>query len=123
METRILTPVPPIGRVCPEGSFSYPVGFGGEDFGTLMIRYNVPFDSMQAANPNMSASPLDAGQFVCIPQNGINPICTNGSYTIPAGESLGSLPAQLGGDIYSILRANPTLRPSEFSGGVTICRP
>lgn len=116
-------PVPPIGQICPAGSVSYPVGFGGEDFASLMVRYNVSYREMRAANPGISASPLEAGQFVCIPQAGSRPSCRNGSYTIQFGESLGTLPPVLNADIYAILRANPGLQPSQFTAGTTICRP
>lgn len=120
-ETRILQIVPPIGTICPAGSVSYPVGFGGEDFATLMIRYNVPYTQMQNVNPDISASPLEPGQLVCIPQ--LNTTCTNGRYIMQPGQSLGTLPATLNADIYSILRANPCIRPSDFTNGTVICRP
>lgn len=123
MESRFVRPVPPIGRICPEGSISYPVGFGGEDYASIMIRYNVPFQDMQAVNPGISASPLEPGQFACIPQGSARPSCSNGSYTIQPGESIGTLPPRLNADIYAILRSNPTLPPSAFTDGTTICRP
>ncbi len=109
---------------CPEG---YTAGFvqQGESFATLLLRHNVSYNAMRAANPNLSTGLPTPGTFYCAPPEGSRRSCPYGSrtYVMRQGETFNSVLRTLNATAASLLRANPDLAPGDFLPGRVICAP
>lgn len=112
---------PPAGQ-CPPGYVRKRVAFG-QTLQDILTQNDVSLQSLQSANPALNLSRLAPGQAYCLPPSSLI-TCENGSlYTLRSGESLSSLAAGTRRTIEALLRANPTLAPSDFVSGRTVCVP
>lgn len=113
---------PPQG--CPSNSITIimPMGWG---FGTVLTRYGISFNALQAANPGLNIEAIPAGQRLCIPPAGSRQLCGMGmrSHVIDRGETLDSLARRFGISVSRLLRINADLAPADFIAGRVICAP
>lgn len=109
--------------VCPAGYTRQSVS-SGDTYADLLIRHNVSYRAMRAANPRLSPGFLVAGQTYCAPPHGTRETCTGlQPYTILPGETLDTLAADLHTTRGRLLALNPNLLPSDFAPGTVICIP
>ncbi len=116
---------PPVVIVpgCPTG-YTRTAVTAGETYADLLVKHNVSYRAMRAANPRLSPGYLVAGQLYCAPPHGTRESCTGlTSYTIRRGETLDTLAADLGITRGRLLSLNPNLLPSDFTAGTIICVP
>ena len=99
-----------------------PLGWG---YGTVLTRYNVSYNALQAANPDVDVSAIPAGQRLCIPPEGSRRLCADGtrSHVIDQGETLNTLAQRFGTTVSRLLKINAELAPSDFTAGRVICAP
>jgi len=97
----------------------------GQTYADLLIRHNVSYQAMRSANPTLSPGYLTTGRTYCAPPAGTRQVCTSATrtYTIRSGENLTTLASALGTTRGRLLMLNPTLLPSDFAEGSTICIP
>ncbi len=113
----------PTQPACPTGYAATTVGVG-ETYADLLVKHNVSYRAMRAANPRLSPGFLVAGQRYCAPPHGTRETCTGlRSYTIRRGETLDTVAADLGITRGRLLALNPNLLPSDFTMGSIICVP
>ena len=116
--------IQPTQKVCPKGSRTIimPLGWG---YGTVLTRYNVSYNALQAANPDVDVSAIPAGQRLCIPPEGSRRLCADGtrSHVIDQGETLNTLAQRFGTTVSRLLKINAELAPSDFTAGRVICAP
>ena len=109
---------------CPEG---YTAGFveQGQSFANLLLRHNVSYNAMRAANPGLSTGTPAPGTFYCAPPEGSRKSCAYGSrtYVLGQGETFNSVLRRLNTTAAALLRANPDLAPGDFLPGRVICAP
>lgn len=112
---------PPAAQ-CPPESVRKRVAFG-QTLEDILLLSDISLQSLQSANPSLNLSRLAPGQAYCLPTSPLTS-CENGSiYTLRSGESLSSLAASTRKTIEALLRANPSLAPSDFTPGRTVCVP
>ncbi len=99
-----------------------PAGAAFEDF---LLRYDLSFATLRAANPDTDLLALQEGQVLCVPQKGGCSLCSGrgSEYTIAQGETLSSLAENSGLSVRQLLAANPCLTPSDFAAGRKVCLP
>ncbi len=117
--------LPPVVVVpgCPTGYTRSSIS-AGETYADLLVKHNVSYRAMRAANPRLSPNFLVAGQVYCAPPHGTRETCTGlTSYTIARGETLDTLASDLGVTRGRLLSLNPNLLPSDFTAGTIICIP
>ncbi|MBQ8200307.1 MAG: LysM peptidoglycan-binding domain-containing protein [Clostridia bacterium] len=113
----------PTQPACPAGYTRSTVA-AGDTYADLLIRHNVSYRAMRAANPRLSPGFLVAGASYCAPPHGTRETCTGlQPYTILAGETLDTLAADLRTTKGRLLALNPNLLPSDFTQGTIICIP
>jgi LysM repeat protein len=122
-------PLPP---ACPEGKLH--VVSPGETLYGLSRQYDVPLNSIIAANPQIpNPEVISPGQTVCIPipAGGFPPgtpypptACAGRFYTVQARETLYSIAQRFGVTVAAILAANPQIaNPNVLQIGQEICVP
>ena len=89
-----------------------PLGWG---YGTVLTRYNVSYNALQAANPDVDVSAPE----------GSRRLCADGtrSHVIDQGETLNTLAQRFGTTVSRLLKINAELAPSDFTAGRVICAP
>lgn len=108
---------------CPAG-YARDTVAAGQTYADLLIKHNVSYRAMRAANPRLSPGFLVAGSTYCAPPHGTRETCTGlQPYTILAGETLDTLAADLRTTRGRLLALNPNLLPSDFTAGTIICIP
>ncbi len=114
----------PCNTCCPAGYQSYTVRYG-QTYAEILIEHDLSYQIFRQANPQLSASGLLPGQRYCVPGAEVIPSCPAGSTrtSLPAGSTLQSAAEALRTTPGQLLRINPTLRPSEFTGGQQVCVP
>lgn len=106
--------------VCPEAN-RYTVR-QGETAADIQLRTNLNLYTLQAANPAIDLTQLQAGQTLCIPEE--NAACpAPNTYTLLADDTLESVALRLNASLSALLRANPCLAPGDFRAGARICIP
>lgn len=114
----------PPESACPDGSRTIimPLGWG---FGTILMRYGISYNALQAANPDVDISAIPAGQRLCIPPEGSRRLCADGtrSHVMERGETLNTLAQRFGTTVSRLLKINAELAPSDFVAGRVICAP
>lgn len=106
------TPTP----LCPPGYRQGTVQ-PGERFEDLLLRFDVSFRAMRAANPSLPDQP-QPGQRFCAPPAGSRGCRT---YTLAAGDTLERAAVRLRTTPGALLRLNPTMAPRDFVQGRIIC--
>ncbi len=89
----------------------------GERLEDLLVRFDVSYRAMRAANPALSDQP-QPGQRYCAPPAGSRGCRT---YTLAPGDTLERAAARLRTTPGALLRLNPAMAPRDFSGGRVIC--
>lgn len=120
-----IVPIIPIvpSNPCPTG-YTYSSVQSGESYADLLIRHNVSYRAMRAANPGLTPGGLIAGTRYCAPPWGMRQTCSGlTTYTIQPGETLNSIAQNLRTTRGRLLALNPCLLPSDFSSGTVICIP
>ena len=113
----------PTQPACPAG-YTRTVVTAGETYADLLVKHNVSYRAMRAANPRLSPGYLIAGQTYCAPPHGTRQVCSGTQpYTILAGETLDTIAADLGVTRGRLLSLNSCLLPSDFTQGAVICSP
>ena len=113
----------PTQPACPAG-YTRTAVTAGETYADLLVKHNVSYRAMRAANPRLSPGYLIAGQTYCAPPHGTRQVCSGTQpYTILAGETLDTIAADLGVTRGRLLSLNPCLLPSDFTQGSVICLP
>lgn len=109
---------------CPSGYGSGMVRYG-QTYADLLIENDVSYKAFREANPRLSPTALVPGQRYCVPPRQAAASCPAGTtrFTIPDGETLSQLAANLRTTPGRLLRLNETLAPSEFMPGRQICVP
>ena len=105
-------PTPP----CPPGYRQVTVQ-PGESIEDLLIRFDVSYRALRAANPSLNDPPRP-GQRVCVPPAGSRG-CR--SYQLARGDTLERTAARLRTTQRALLRLNPTMAPRDFTQGRIIC--
>ena len=105
-------PTPP----CPPGYRQATVQ-PGDSIEDLLIRYDVSYRALRAANPSLTDPPRP-GQRVCVPPAGSRG-CQ--SYQLARGDTLERAAARLRTTPGVLLRLNPTMAPRDFTQGRIIC--
>ncbi|SKC89800.1 Predicted glycosyl hydrolase [Maledivibacter halophilus] len=91
---------------------------------TLATTYNVSFNALSEANPDVDFDNLRVGQQICIPPFTPSISCPGGrTYIIRRGDTLSSIAENFVVSATEILKLNPTLAPGEFVEGILICLP
>lgn len=112
--------IPQVTPSCPVNKF-YTVQPGDTLF-QIAIHYDVSLGSLVDFNPGLDPNIITPGQRLCIPPQ--QPSCPGyNRYVIGPGETLNSIAEDFKVRAGDILIANPRLRPSEFTSGITICVP
>lgn len=115
----IIQPTP----ACPTG-YTRDFVRAGQTYADLLIRHNVSYRAMRAANPRLSPSLLIAGSYYCAPPAGMRQVCTGlNTYTVQQGETLATLARDLRITQGRLLALNPNLLPTDFTAGAVICIP
>ena len=109
---------------CPAGYRSGTVRYG-QTYADLLIENDVSYKAFREANPRISPTALVPGQRYCVPPRQTAAACPSGTtrFTIPEGQTLSDLAANLRVTQGRLLRLNETLAPSEFTVGRVICVP
>ena len=109
---------------CPAGYRSGTVRYG-QTYADILIENDVSYQAFRQANPQLSPTALSPGQRYCVPPRQSALTCAAGTtrFTIPEGETLSALAANLRITQGRLLQLNPTLAPSEFTAGQQICVP
>ena len=117
-------PVTPPSFGCPANSISIIMPMGWS-YGTVLTRYGISFNALQAANPGLNIEAIPAGQRLCIPPAGSRRLCGDGlrSHVKDSGETLSSLAQRFDISVSRLLRINADLAPSDFIAGRVICAP
>ena len=89
----------------------------GERLDDLLIRFNVSYRALRAANPSLPDQP-QPGTRVCVPPAGSRGCRT---YTLAPGDTLTRAAARLRTTPGALLRLNPTMAPGDFVQGRVIC--
>jgi LysM repeat protein len=89
----------------------------GDSIESLLIRYDVSYRALRAANPSLTDPPRP-GQRVCVPPAGSRG-CR--SYQLARGDTLERAAARLRTTPGALLRLNPTMAPRDFTQGRIIC--
>lgn len=119
---------PPIS--CPGGTV-YTVR-ENDNLGTILLRFNLSYEDLKAANPNVDLSMLRPGMQLCImPHEERGCPCPTGSrsYTITqadipsSGATVVALAQKFNISVSELLKMNPTLAPGDFVVGRVICVP
>jgi len=114
--------MPPV-RTCPAGYRQANVGVG-DNYTSLLRRFNVSFAAMNIANPNVDPLRVIPGQPLCVPPSGTHTICHIArTATVQPGENLDVVARRLGATPAALLRANPLMTPNGFTPFQIICRP
>jgi len=107
-------------RVCPEAN-RYTVR-QGETAADIQLRKNLNLHTLQAANPAVDLTRLQAGQSLCVPDT--NTACAiPPTYTLLSDDTLESVALRLNASLSALLRANPCLAPGDFKAGACIYIP
>lgn len=107
---------------CPGGKIH--VIASGDTLYKLVQQYDVPLRAIVEANPGINVENLQIGQEVCIPPYEPAELCPNGrTYIIKTGDTIASIAREFRITEAEILRFNPTIAPSEFVVGRSICLP
>lgn len=119
---------PPIS--CPGGTV-YTVR-EKDNLGTILLRFNLSYMDLQAANPNVDLDMLKPGMQLCImPHEERGCPCPRGTreYTIMrsdiphSGPTVVALAQKFNTSVAELMKANPTLSPGDFVVGKVICVP
>jgi LysM repeat protein len=89
----------------------------GERIEDLLVRYDVSYRAMRAANPSLSDQP-QPGQRYCAPPAGSRGCRT---YTLARGDTLERAAARTRTSPGALLRLNPAMAPRDFTAGRVIC--
>lgn len=103
--------------VCPESMRR--VVQQGETVTDIQLESDVTLHALQSANPNTDLDNLTAGQVLCVPEEDI-PCPVASTMVLEEGENIESLALRLDTSVGALLRANPCLAPSGFTGGACI---
>jgi LysM repeat protein len=119
--TILCIPYAPIAA-CPGGGERVTLG-NGQTYGSILSSYNVSYNALQSANPGTNISALRSGQSICVPRRGTRGTCRQCSmtYTMGPGENINTVARSQNRSIDSLLSYNPTMLPSDFVSGQTIC--
>lgn len=119
----ICVPVAPEAG-CPNG-YSVHTVTQGQTFVDLQVLYNVSYDALRRANPDVDLTSLLAGQELCIAPIGSRGTCGTGvgPYQLVSGDTLSVLASRFATSIGAIFMANPNLAPTDFTVGRIICLP
>ena len=116
-------PSAPQGSACPTG-YTRDFVRSGQTYADLLLRHNVSYRAMRAANPRLSPGYMVVGQSYCAPPAGSRQVCQSlNSYTVRAGEDLETLAGDLRITKGRLLSLNPGLLPTDFTEGAVICIP
>ncbi len=117
-------PPPPTPTGCPAGDSVHTVT-RGQTFTDILVLYNISYNALTQANPNVNLNSLQVGQNLCIAPVGSRGTCGTGKgpYTIAAGDTLSTIAARFRTTVGGILMANPTMTPTDFTVGRIICLP
>ena len=108
--------------VCPGGRIH--MVQNGDTLYILAVKYDVSYNALMKANPNIDLDNLQAGQRICIPPYKPGEFCpTNKTYIIKNGDTLSSIAENFVVSATDILKYNPNMSPSEFIPGRQICIP
>ena len=113
-----------IVRRCPTG-YQRGTARNNQTFTDLLLQYNVSFDAMRSANPDLPTTRLAPGTVYCAPPAGSRKVCPcqGRSYIMGTGETLYTLVRSLNTSPDVLLRLNPSLAPGDFLPGRVICIP
>lgn len=113
----------PGGTACPSGYAARTIR-AGETYANLLVDNNVSYQAMRAANPTLNPAQLVTGTRYCAPPSGTRQSCTRGSmYRLTEGENLNAVARRFGTTEGRLLMLNPTMLPTDFSGGAVVCVP
>jgi LysM repeat protein len=116
----ICIPKPP--TQCPDGEIH--VVNMGDTFYTIAVKYNVSYNTLVKANPDLDLDRLEVGQEVCVPPYKPSKICPDDrTYVIKEGDTLTSIAENFVVSASEILKYNPDMAPGEFTAGRLICLP
>ncbi|WP_034602277.1 LysM peptidoglycan-binding domain-containing protein [Clostridiisalibacter paucivorans] len=115
----ICVPEPPIQ--CPNGTI-HTVN-QRDTLLTIAVAYNVSYNALKEANPNVDIENLEVGQRICIPPYEPSKPCPNRTYIIKKNETLSSIAEKFVVSATDILILNPEMAPGEFVEGRLICLP
>lgn len=119
---------PPIS--CPGGTV-YTVR-ENDNLGTILLRFNISYMDLKAANPNVDLDMLKPGQHLCImPHEDMGCPCPRGTmhYTIVRGDipqsgaTVVALAHKFNTSVSELMKINPNLAPGDFVVGKVICVP
>ena len=106
--------------VCPEANRH--VVAQGETAADIQLRANINLQTLQAANPAIDLTRLQAGQTLCVPDTNV-PCPVPATYTLLTDDTLESVALRLNASLGALLRANPCLAPGDFRAGACIWIP
>ncbi|MBF8982345.1 LysM peptidoglycan-binding domain-containing protein [Lutibacter sp. B2] len=107
---------------CPNGKLY--VVQEGDTLYTLAVKYDVSYNALVKANPNLDINNLKPGDELCIPRYQPSKPCPTGkTYTIKEGDTLSSIAENFMVSATDLLKYNPHMAPSEFTTGNCICIP
>lgn len=97
----------------------------GQTFVDILVLYNISYYALRQANPGVNLDSLQAGQQLCIAPTGTRGTCATGKgpYVMATGDTLSTMAAKFRTTIGSIMMANPTLTPTDFTTGRIVCLP
>lgn len=107
---------------CPGGGERVTLS-AGQSFADVLVSRNVSYRALQSSNPGVNIAGLGAGQSVCVPSRGSRGTCRDCTmtYIMGPGETLTSVARSQNRSIGQLLSYNPTMLPSDFAAGQTIC--
>ena len=119
----VIVPSTPSLNTCPTG-YTRDTVRAGQTYADLLLRHNVSYRAMRSANPRLSPGYLVVGQSYCAPPAGTRQVCQNLQYyTIRPNEDLETISNKLRITKGRLLSLNPSLLPTDFTEGTTICIP
>lgn len=101
----------------------------GDTLLAIALEFDVTVDAILAANPGLNASALQIGEEIIIPPAGSTappqgtPVPTTSTYTVQAGDTFGSIAAELGTTSAELQRLNPGVDPTRLRVGQVIVVP